>query len=126
MVTGETRRAAEAAGDECVFRFLDQIVVKGRRQPAEMHEIVCLRRELTDETTLCLEHYADGMGHYLARRWNEAATAFEKSAATEPNRSELNPDAHATPSLVMLERVGWLRENPPGPDWDGVYAMQTK
>lgn len=126
MVTGETRRAAEAAGDECVFRFLDQIVVKGRRQPAEMHEIVCLRRELTAETTLCLEHYAAGMGHYLARRWNEAATAFEKSAATEPNRSELNPDAHATPSLVMLERVGRLRENPPGPDWDGVYAMQTK
>ena len=126
MITGETMRAAAKEGDACIFRFLDNIIVKGRKEPAEMYEVVCLRSDLTEEISRCLDVYAQGIQHYLAQRWDEATTAFQESAKMEPNRPEKNPDSPSTPSLVMLERTLSLKVNPPGADWDGVFKMQSK
>jgi adenylate cyclase len=126
MVTGDTKCAAEKAGDACVFRFLDKIIVKGRKVPAEMFEIVCLKEDLTEEIKTCIATYALGIEHYRAQQWDEALQAFEKSAAIEPNRPEINPDSPSTPSLVMIERVRALKTTPPDPDWNGIFKMQTK
>ena len=126
MVTGETRMAAEAAGDDCVFRFLDKIIVKGRSEPAEMHEIVCLRSNITDETKKCIKIYDEGTAHYLVQEWDRAIASFEHSSKLEWNRPELNPDSHDTPSSVMLERALSLKANPPQGPWTGVYKMETK
>ena len=126
MVTGETKRSAEAGGDDCVFRFLDKIVVKGRSEPAEMYEVVCLRKDLDDETRQCIEIYAEGIEHYRAQRWSGALESFEKSAALESNRPERNPDSPTTPSLAMIERTRHLMDVPPGADWNGVYVMKSK
>jgi len=126
MVTGETKCAAEKAGDACVFRFLDKIIVKGRKVPAEMFEIVCLKEDLTEEIKTCIATYASGIEHYKAQRWDEALQAFEKSAALEPNRPEINPDSPSTPSLVMIERVRALKTPPPDPGWNGIFQMQNK
>jgi len=110
----------------CVFRFLDKIIVKGRKVPAEMFEIVCLKEDLSEEIKICIETYASGIEHYKAQRWDEALLAFEKSAAIEPNRPELNQDSPSTPSLVMIERVRALKKNPPDASWNGIFKMQTK
>ena len=126
MVTGETKRAAEAAGDECVFRFLDKIIVKGRSEPAEMYEVVCLRQQLDDATARCLATYAQGIEHYRAQRWDAALECFTEAATLEPNRPERNPDSPSTPSLVMLERIHQLMAAPPPADWDGVFVMRSK
>lgn len=126
MVTGETMRAAVAAGGECVFRYLDKIIVKGRRDPVEIHEIVCLAADLSHETSRCLEIYAKGMQLYMAREWVAAMACFHESAALETNRPEKNPDSPTTPSNVMLSRCQVLKESPPLPDWDGVFKMTTK
>jgi adenylate cyclase len=126
MVTGETMRSAEAGGDDCVFRFLDKIIVKGRSEPAEMYEVVCLRKDLDAETQQCIELYAEGVEHYRSQRWAPALDCFEKSAALETNRPERNPDSPTTPSLVMIDRTRYLMANPPGADWNGVYVMKSK
>jgi adenylate cyclase len=126
MVTGETMRSAEAGGDDCVFRFLDKIIVKGRSEPAEMYEVVCLRKDLDAETQQCIELYAEGVEHYRSQRWTPALECFEKSAALETNRPERNPDSPTTPSLVMIDRTRYLMANPPGADWNGVYVMKSK
>ncbi|MEI8294486.1 MAG: adenylate/guanylate cyclase domain-containing protein [bacterium] len=126
MVTGETKRAAEAAGNDCVFRFLDNIVVKGRSGPVDMYEVVCLRRDLNFDAERCIALYAEGIEHYRSLRWNAAIDCFERSALLEPHRHELNPDSPTTPSLVMIHRTRHLMQNPPGPDWNGVYVMKSK
>jgi adenylate cyclase len=126
MVTGDTMRSAEAEGDDCVFRFLDKIVVKGRSEPVEMYEVVCLRKDLDAETQQCIELYTQGVEHYRCQRWSAALECFEKSAALEPNRPERNPDSPTTPSRVMIERTRHFMDAPPGADWNGVYVMKIK
>lgn len=126
MVTGETKRAAESAGSECIFRFLDKIIVKGRSEPAEMYEVVCLRRDMNDATMRCLAAYSQGMEFYCAQTWEAALECFTEAAALEPNRPECNPDSPTTPSRVMLERTRQLMETPPPADWNGVFVMASK
>jgi adenylate cyclase len=126
MITGETKRAAEAGGDDCVFRFLDKIIVKGRSEPAEMYEVVCLREDFDPEMQECIALYADGFEHYRAQRWSAALDCFGRSAALERNRPERNPDSPTTPSLTMIERVHHLMNTPLPTDWNGVYAMKSK
>ena len=126
MVTGDTMRSAEAGGDDCVFRFLDKIIVKGRSEPAEMYEVVCLRKDLDAETQQCIGFYAEAVEHYRCQRWAAALDYFEKSAVLEPNRPERNPDSPTTPSLVMIARTRQLMDSPPEADWNGVYVMKSK
>ena len=126
MVTGDTMRSAEAGGDDCVFRFLDKIIVKGRSEPAEMYEVVCLRKDLDAETQQCIGLYAEAVEHYRCQRWAAALDYFEKSAVLEPNRPERNPDSPTTPSLVMIARTRQLMDSPPEADWNGVYVMKSK
>ena len=40
--------------------------------------------------------------------------------------SALSLDSDDPPSEVYLERCKHYKENPPEPDWDGVYTMTTK
>jgi len=126
MVTGEAMRSAEAGGDDCVFRFLDKIIVKGRSEPVEMYEVVCLSKEFDEETRQCIALYAQGVEHYRNQRWTAALESFEKSAPLERNRPARNPESPTTPSLVMIERTRHLMESPPGAGWNGVYVMKSK
>ncbi len=126
MVTGETKDEAEKFGDVCVFRFLDKIIVKGRTQPAEMHEIMGLRADMSEEAFECLSVYDEAMKNYLAQNWNKAIELFEKSSQLEPNRPELNPFAPTTPSVVFIERTVAMKSSPPGNDWDGGFVMTSK
>ena len=91
MITGESKLEAEKFGDDCVFRFLDKTIVKGRTQPAVMYEIMGLRKGMSDEAFECKEVYDKAMDFYLAQDWDMALAYFEKSLSMEPNRPELNP-----------------------------------
>ena len=76
MVTGETKDEAEKFGDVCVFRFLDKIIVKGRTQPAEMHEIMGLRADMSEEAFECLSVYDEAMKNYLAQKLEQSDRTF--------------------------------------------------
>ncbi len=127
MVTGETRRSAEASGaGVCVFRLLDRIVVKGRTQPVEVHELLGLRESVSDEAIDCVKTFEQGFQAYLRRDWDLAVRCFKESAELEPNRPDRNPLAPTTPSQLFIERCEQMRESPPPEDWDGVFVMETK
>ncbi|SMO93331.1 CHASE2 domain-containing protein [Gracilimonas mengyeensis] len=118
MVTEATKKEAEKFGDECVFRFLDQIVVKGRTQPARVYEIAGLREDAYQELFDCIGLYEEGMEHYLNQEWDKAIAKFEASARLE--------EYEQNPSGIFINRCKQMKQNPPGPDWNGVYVMQSK
>lgn len=125
MVTGETRKGAEAAKDDLAFRFLDKIVVKGRTQPVEMFELVDFKYDLSPEMTNCLSIYEEGMKKYLAQDWDGARALFEKSSPLEIYQpGQVGVDTN--PSLVLIERCEAMKASPPGDDWDGVFVMKSK
>lgn len=127
LVTESTKLACEKhGGDRILFRPLGRIVVKGRSQPVPIHEITGLREDASDRTLECLAQFETGMAKYHARDWSGALAAFARSASLEPLQPGFSPGVSNTPSLVYQRIVANMRDNPPPPDWDGVYVMTEK
>jgi len=63
------------------------------------------------------DQFEKGLAAYRSQDWDQARTLFEACRKLAPG------DA---PSQVLLERLTSLRENPPGPDWDGVWQFTHK
>ncbi|MBL9214341.1 MAG: adenylate/guanylate cyclase domain-containing protein [Opitutaceae bacterium] len=127
MCTEATRLECEKhGGDHVVFRYLDRIVVKGRTQPVPVFEIVGLKENVTDKTRECLAVYAQGIERYLAQDWDGALQCFAQSAALEPNQPSKAMAIDTNPSLVLTKRCHYMKEHPPGANWDGVYVMKEK
>jgi adenylate cyclase len=124
LVTEATKTAAELAGDRCVFRYLDRIVVKGRSQPVPIFEILGLKESIPAATRECARHFAEGMERYLRQDWDGAIAAFERAAKLEPRQ----PDefTEINPSLLYVQRCGVMKLHPPAKEWDGVFVMKTK
>lgn len=127
MVTESTKVDCEKhGGDRVVFRYLDRIVVKGRSQPVPVFEVVGLRENVTPQTFECLAIYAQGIERYLAQDWDGAVQCFAKSAALEFYQPSKTQAIDSNPSLIMTQRCHYMKEHPPGANWDGVYVMKEK
>lgn len=118
MVTEATKLEAEKFGDDCVFRLLDNIVVKGRTKPVKVFEIADLRSEASPSLFECIGYYEEGMQNYFKQEWDEAIMLFNKSLMLE-----YYPE---NPSKIFIERCRLMKLNPPEKDWDGVFVMTSK
>lgn len=118
MVTEATKIEAETQGDDCIFRLLDNIVVKGRSKPVKVFEIAGLRVDATQKMFDCIGFYEQGMESYFQQDWSSAIKYFEQSLPLE---------AHIiNPSQLFIERCHRMNLSPPEKDWDGVYIMTSK
>lgn len=124
LVTDVTKRACEAGGKECVFRFLDQIVVKGRSQVVQIYELAGLASDLTKDARDSIGEFEIGLAAYLRQDWQAALVAFKKAASLESHWQ--GPLVDVTPATVYLKRCELMELSPPGPNWDGVWVMKTK
>ncbi len=126
MITEDTYRAASENHKDIAYRYLDKIVVKGRTQPVEMYEVTGFWEYLDGDAKGCLELFQQGIDNYLKQNWDEAEKLFLKSKELEPNKPGITPGVKDNPSMILIDRVRAMRENPPGDDWDGVYIMTSK
>jgi len=127
MVTEATKLECEKfSKDEIVFRFLDKIVVKGRSLPVPVYEVVGFRAELPQTTVDCLSIHAHAVERYLAQDWDGALQLFQKSATLELYQPSKAHFIESNPSLIMINRCHYMKEHPPGENWDGVYVMKEK
>ncbi len=101
-------------------------MVKGRSLPVPVYEIVGLREEALPQTLECLKLHAQAIERYLAQDWAGAIELFQKSAALEVNQPSKTHFIESNPSLIMIARCHYMKEHPPGADWDGVYVMKEK
>jgi adenylate cyclase len=100
---------AAAVADQHPLRELDTIRVRGRQQPARIFEVLADPERLAAPAMVA---YREGREALAARRWAEAAAAFERAVALDPLDR---------PSALMLERARILARRPPARDWDGVW-----
>ncbi|MTI88611.1 MAG: adenylate/guanylate cyclase domain-containing protein [Balneolaceae bacterium] len=118
MVTESTKKEAESCGDDCVFRLLDNIVVKGRTQPVKVYEIADLKADADEQLFECISLYEDGMRLYFNQEWDKAINKFQQSAKLERHTPN--------PSEIFIERCRMMKAEPPEAEWNGVFVMKSK
>ncbi len=72
---------------------------------------------ISPEKMEVLKYYNQGLDLYRGRNFTEAKKYFQKCL-------EIIPDDG--PSQIYIERCDYFIQNPPPPDWDGVFVMTTK
>jgi adenylate cyclase len=102
---------------ELELREIDRLVVVGQSQPQTVFEIMGRKGELASARIALRTHYAEGLAAYRARRWDEARKAFSAALEAAPDDG---------PSTAFIARLGEFTQNPPPPDWDGAWHLDSK
>ena len=97
-------------------RELDAVRVKGKVRPVKIFELVALRSD-KDPRIDIIEPFAQALSHYREQEWDRAEEKFNEVLSKIPE------DVVAR---LYLQRIANLREQPPGPGWDGVFTMKRK
>jgi adenylate cyclase len=115
---GTTIIASEATvaltGNAFVWRELDAIRVKGRREAVRIFEPLGVAGEVAPHLLSRAQAYGEGLARYRARDFAATAEQFARIAGDDP------------PAALFLARVRQLAQQPPGPDWEPVTAQEEK
>ncbi len=101
---------------QVVARQLDLVRVKGKHEPVRIYELLALGPASPADAAF-LEAFDWGYGAWRAQRWDEAMAHFR-----EADRLRGGDEC----SKVYLGRCERMRREPPGPEWDGVFTMESK
>jgi adenylate cyclase len=115
ILVGES--TVQAIGPEFEIREIDTISVKGKTETTRVFEVMSMAGQLSEESASLREHYDQARRMYLGQDWDRAETNFRECLQIRPNDG---------PSCVLLERIQFLRRNPPGKDWNGVWHLREK
>ena len=105
----------DALGEGFYCRFLDLVRVKGKDVPVRIYEPLC-EGEPSPELKKETEAFAEALGHYAKREFQEA-----EEIILSLNR--------ATPLKLYdlyLDRLAHFAVSPPPEDWDGAFTFTTK
>lgn len=114
-------KTATAVRDKFALLELDNIMVKGKKEPEVIYAVIgrediaksdwfLKARELTGEMLIC----------YRSRDWDGALAAIERGRKIDEARDlELLYDMYE-------ERLHAYRKNPPPPDWNGAFQLLKK
>ncbi len=98
-------------GERFVTRPIDRVLVRGRRQPTQIYEV------LGDQGYRMLqaeEYFLEGLLAYRRRDFAKARLLFSEGAPSD------------RPCQIFLARCLRLLEQPPSIDWDGVWIWDEK
>jgi len=99
-------------------RKIDRVVVKGKREPVGVYEILDYHNDETFPNLMeAVNNFKNGLIQYRAGKWDKAIGAFKETLSLNP-KDKL--------SQIYIERCEHLKENPPGNGWDGVWVMTSK
>jgi adenylate cyclase len=127
MCTESTRLECERLeAGRILFRSLGKITVKGRSTPVPIHELVALKEHGSDSLRECIGLFEQGLAKYYGRDWDGALALFRRSELLEPNGVGRAPGSSNNPSLVYIAIAEGYREEPPPPNWEGVFEMKEK
>ncbi len=104
-------KTREEIGDGFVTRLIDHVVVKGRSRPIEIFEALGEKGvSIPTEKTF----FEKGLECYWQRDFDEAEQYFIQGECKDP------------PCRSFLTRCRHFKENPPPPEWNGVWISLYK
>ncbi len=114
-------RTAEAVKDKFAVVEIDFITVKGKTEPEVVYTVVG-RKAVAESSDFegVRASVQQMLSRYRARDWTGAITAAQACRAAN-GAFHLEGVAN-----LYEERIQAFEQNPPPPDWNGVFALQTK
>lgn len=99
-------------------REVDLLLVKGKTKPVAVYEILDYHTEESyPRVSDAVGRFRDALAKYRRRQFAPAKALFEEVLA-------INPEDKA--AKLYIERCDLLAANPPAPDWEGVWVMESK
>lgn len=115
IIVGEGTRDAVP---DVVFRELDRVRVKGKDEAVAIFEPLGLQGQVPKSKQEEAKLYAQFLRLYRGQNWDQAELQLF-------NLQKLVPD-NKLYSATFVERISFLRVNPPGKGWDGAFTFTTK
>ncbi len=100
-----------------VYREVDRVRVKGKLLPVVIYEVVGEPRDVDNEEMARLKQWEQFLKLYRAQQWQAAQDILDDLRAQDPERVLYG---------LYAERIAAFRQDPPGPDWDGVFTHKSK
>ena len=110
-------QSTRAAAPHFAWRELDLVRVKGKNEPVAIYEPLGLSAEVDAASLDVLAQWHAALALVRAQDWEGAERAIAALRQADPARRLY---------ALYLERIAIYRTAPPGPDWDGVTAFDTK
>ena len=100
-----------------VVRELDRLIVKGRREAVQVHEVIGRTGQVAAHWSELLELYESALGDYHRREFARARDILLRMREKWPGDG---------PTRVYIERCEAFLAAPPPDDWDGSFKMTHK
>ncbi|HBJ89558.1 MAG TPA: hypothetical protein DDZ21_06280 [Gammaproteobacteria bacterium] len=109
--------ASMSAAPGFVYRELDEVQVVSKNRSVSIYELVGAADTVTPVKQEELALFASALAAYRQQDWLRAREQFTQLLETCDNTA-----LHR----VFLQRIEHYEDNPPGPDWQGVYTFDKK
>ena len=104
--------------DNLLFREIDRVMVKGRKQAVTIFELFNSdRADVQSAKKAVMENFEEPVSLYRNQKWNEAEQIFLELAVNHPLDSL---------PTIYAERCQEMKQNSPPADWDGVQMFNQK
>lgn len=99
-------------------RDVDDVVVKGKTRPIKVYEALDYHTEETFPQLMeVVGYFKEARKAYQIGNWDQAIKLFSEALRLHP-KDKL--------SQTYIDRCTYLKDNPPGDNWDGVWVMKSK
>jgi len=105
------------AKDHIEARFLDRIVVQGKKEASGIYELLGKKGCLDESKKTVVALYEKAFKMHLERRWDDAARELEEA---------FKLDSGDGPCAKLRNRIEEYRKNPPPREWKGEYIKMGK
>ncbi len=99
------------------FRFIDNVIVKGKHEAIKIYEPLGLKKEIDAITSVELEEYHQAYQYYLERNWKRAMNTFRDLQRQHPDRPLYQ---------VYQKRIAELVKETLDDSWDGSFEHTSK
>jgi adenylate cyclase len=105
------------AVQDFVYREVDKVRVKGKREGVAIFEPIGAHGEVRADTLSEIARFHEALAHFRERRWDEAEALLAELAAAAPGVKLYR---------IYRERIAQFRVSPPAAGWDGVFGFTTR
>ncbi len=103
--------------DDWVYRDLDRVRVKGKDEPVGIFEPLGPRSGLSQELKNELKQYRQALLAYRNQDWDQAELLlYQLAQGQHPHKIY----------AIYSQRIAVFKQEPPPPDWDGVFTHTSK